>query len=148
MGSIPFAYSTELPGTEALHLNVGLQVSWSLKLTGSGAFDVEFRAERKKDRVCSEIEYQKAFDRLKQLPRTVEHLVVQLGMLVSIIRTVVVLYERLEQGSPSHILEWFSWRMRSIQSLTRSSILERRGLSVFLGSSISLTLRQSYWMTW
>jgi hypothetical protein len=38
-----------------------------------------FRAERKKDQVCSSLEYQKVFQRLDKLPTEVAHLVVQLG---------------------------------------------------------------------
>ncbi len=37
-------------------------------------------AERKKDQVCSPYEYNKVFKRLQELPESVEHLVVQLGM--------------------------------------------------------------------
>jgi hypothetical protein len=36
-------------------------------------------AERKRSQVCSEFEYQKAFERIRYLPPDVKHLVVQLG---------------------------------------------------------------------
>jgi hypothetical protein len=40
---------------------------------------LDCRAERKKDQVCSPMEYKKVFERLDHLPSTVEHLIVQLG---------------------------------------------------------------------
>jgi hypothetical protein len=40
-----------------------------------------FRAERKKNQVCSEMEYTRVFSALQRLPEGVEHLVVQLGEL-------------------------------------------------------------------
>ena len=70
--------------------------------------DARPRAERRKDRICSEIQYQKSFERLRQLPQTVEHLVVQLGMFTSSILAVVTMDERLGQGFLSRILGWFS----------------------------------------
>jgi hypothetical protein len=44
--------------------------------------NARLRAERKKERICSEIEYRKSFERLRRLPRTAEHLIVQLGTLL------------------------------------------------------------------
>ncbi|KAJ8700313.1 hypothetical protein PTI98_003354 [Pleurotus ostreatus] len=49
---------------------------------------LDCRAERKKDQVCSELEYQKVFGRLRQLPRGVEHLIVQLGIPIAYPRMV------------------------------------------------------------
>lgn len=89
MDPVPFTHDTQLPGTATLYLNAGLQVSRLVKLTVSMAIDAGRRGERRKDRICSEIQYQKSFERLKQLPRTVEHLVVQLGTLVLTTLTVV-----------------------------------------------------------
>lgn len=57
--------------------------------------DLELRTERSKDRTCSEAQYQKSFERLRQLPRTVEHLVVQLGTLISDILATVTMNEGL-----------------------------------------------------
>jgi hypothetical protein len=37
------------------------------------------RAERKKDQVCSSVEYDKVFARLRTIPSEVEHLIVQVG---------------------------------------------------------------------
>ena len=87
MGPIPFAYGTQLPGATTVYLDVGLQVSWPTKLTVSVVIDPKFRAERKKSRICSDIEYQKSFHRLRQLPQTVEHVIVQLGTLAFAILT-------------------------------------------------------------
>ena len=66
-----------------------------MKLNISVVADTRRRAERKKDRICSDIQYQKSFERLKQLPRTVEHLVVQLGTLVLNAQAVMTISERL-----------------------------------------------------
>ena len=66
-----------------------------MKLNISVVTDTRRRAERKKDRICSDIQYQKSFERLKQLPRTVEHLVVQLGTLVLNAQAVMTMSERL-----------------------------------------------------
>ncbi|RDB24282.1 hypothetical protein Hypma_008733 [Hypsizygus marmoreus] len=49
---------------------------------------LDCRAERKKDQVCSPLQYQKVFHRLKQLPPNVEHLVVQLGIPIAYPRMV------------------------------------------------------------
>jgi hypothetical protein len=49
---------------------------------------LDCRAERKKNQVCSHQEYQKVFERLKQLPQNVEHLVVQLGIPIAYPRLV------------------------------------------------------------
>jgi len=49
---------------------------------------LDCRAGRRKDRICSEIQYEKTFERLRQLPRTVEHLVVQLGVPIAYPRMV------------------------------------------------------------
>ncbi|KAL0947072.1 hypothetical protein HGRIS_013213 [Hohenbuehelia grisea] len=49
---------------------------------------LDCRAERKKDQVCSQIQYQKVFERLMQLPPNVEHLVVQLGVPIAYPRMV------------------------------------------------------------
>ena len=145
---IPFAYGTQLLGTTTVYLDAGLQVGSLVKLTISAVTDVGFRAERRKDRICSDIQYRKSFERLEQLPRTVEHLIVQLGTLVPSIPVVATMNERLGQGFPSLTLGWFSWRAR----LTPSSILwstsAGRALSAFLGSSTSSTQRLSCWMTW
>lgn len=119
-----------------------------MELTGSGVINVVFRAERKKDRICSDTQYRKTFQRLSQLPRTVEHLIVQLGTPALSISTVLVNYEQLEQGSPLRTLEWFSWRTHLSQSLTPWSTLEGRDLLAFLDLSISSMPRQNCWMIW
>ncbi|KAF7295060.1 C-CAP/cofactor C-like domain-containing protein [Mycena indigotica] len=49
---------------------------------------LDCRAERKKDQVCSPAEYDKVFQRLKQLPTTVEHLCVQIGIPIAYPRLV------------------------------------------------------------
>jgi len=49
---------------------------------------LDCRAERKKDQVCSQMEYQKVFQRLNQLPSRVEHLVVQIGIPIAYPRMV------------------------------------------------------------
>jgi hypothetical protein len=41
--------------------------------------DIRCRAERKKNQVCSEMEYSRVFGALHRIPQGVEHLVVQLG---------------------------------------------------------------------
>uniref|UniRef100_A0A0W0F8X0 PhoD-like phosphatase domain-containing protein n=1 Tax=Moniliophthora roreri TaxID=221103 RepID=A0A0W0F8X0_MONRR len=46
------------------------------------------QAERKKDQVCSQLQYQKVFERIKCLPPSVEHLVVQLGVPIAYPRMV------------------------------------------------------------
>jgi len=95
LGSIPFAYDTQLLGTTTIYLDAGLQVSLLVELTVSVVTDVGFRAERRKDRICSDTQYRKSFERLEQLPRTVEHLIVQLGTLVPSTPAVVTISERL-----------------------------------------------------
>ncbi|KIY65027.1 hypothetical protein CYLTODRAFT_76394 [Cylindrobasidium torrendii FP15055 ss-10] len=49
---------------------------------------LDCRAERKKDRVCSELQYQKVFDRLDAIPAGVEQLVIQLGIPIAYPRMV------------------------------------------------------------
>ncbi|KAI0781344.1 hypothetical protein BD413DRAFT_27799 [Trametes elegans] len=49
---------------------------------------LDCRAERKLDQVCSPQEYKAAFARMQELPRTVEHLVVQLGIPIAYPRMV------------------------------------------------------------
>ncbi|KDQ59418.1 hypothetical protein JAAARDRAFT_77553 [Jaapia argillacea MUCL 33604] len=41
---------------------------------------LDCRAERRKDQVCSQKEYEKVFARLRHIPQHVEHLVIQLGI--------------------------------------------------------------------
>jgi hypothetical protein len=79
--------------------------------------NARLRAERKKERICSEIEYRKSFERLRRLPRTAEHLIVQLGTLLLPAPTVVTISKHLGQGFPSRTPGWFSWRVYSTQSL-------------------------------
>jgi len=100
MGPTPFAHDTQLLGTTTLYLNVGLQVSRLRKLTGCVVIDVRPRAERRKDRICSDFQYQKMFERLRQLPHTVEHLIVQLGTLIWNVLVVVMINQRLWTGVP------------------------------------------------
>ena len=60
-----------------MHHDLGftpVHVRWKLM-----PFERNPRAERRKDQVCSPTEYQKVFERVTQMPSTVEHLVVQLG---------------------------------------------------------------------
>ncbi|KAJ7063156.1 hypothetical protein C8F01DRAFT_1131743 [Mycena amicta] len=49
---------------------------------------LDCRAERKKDQVCSPAEYDKVFQRLRQLPSNVEHLCVQIGIPIAYPRLV------------------------------------------------------------
>ncbi|KAJ6547407.1 hypothetical protein B0H19DRAFT_954671 [Mycena capillaripes] len=49
---------------------------------------LDCRAERKKDQVCSQSEYQKVFERLSKLPSSVEHLCVQIGIPIAYPRLV------------------------------------------------------------
>jgi len=49
---------------------------------------LDCRAERKKNQVCSQAEYQKVFERLSKLPPGVEHLCVQLGIPIAYPRLV------------------------------------------------------------
>ncbi|KAK7014992.1 C-CAP/cofactor C-like domain-containing protein [Favolaschia claudopus] len=49
---------------------------------------LDCRAERKKDQVCSQAQYQKIFERLTQLPPNVEHLCVQIGIPIAYPRLV------------------------------------------------------------
>ncbi|KAJ7470605.1 hypothetical protein FB451DRAFT_1340055 [Mycena latifolia] len=49
---------------------------------------LDCRAERKKEQVCSQAEYQKVFERLSQLPSSVEHLCVQIGIPIAYPRLV------------------------------------------------------------
>lgn len=49
---------------------------------------LDCRAERKRSQVCSEFEYQKAFERIRYLPTDVKHLVVQLGIPIAYPRMV------------------------------------------------------------
>ncbi|KAG1754457.1 hypothetical protein EDB19DRAFT_1892451 [Suillus lakei] len=49
---------------------------------------LDCRAERKRNQVCSEFEYQKAFERIRYLPSDVKHLVVQLGIPIAYPRMV------------------------------------------------------------
>ncbi|KZT28528.1 hypothetical protein NEOLEDRAFT_1154428 [Neolentinus lepideus HHB14362 ss-1] len=49
---------------------------------------LDCRAERRKDQVCSPLEYQKVFERLSHLPRHVEHLIVQVGIPIAYPRMV------------------------------------------------------------
>ncbi|KAJ3991526.1 hypothetical protein F5050DRAFT_1802118 [Lentinula boryana] len=51
---------------------------------------LDCRAERRKDQVCSPMEYEKVFARLHQLPPTVEHLVVQIGIPIAYPRMVAL----------------------------------------------------------
>lgn len=119
-----------------------------MELTGSCIIYTEPRGERRKDRICSEVQYRKTFERLRQLPKTVEHLVVQLGTLVSSILIVVTTGKQLKQEFLSHILEWSSWRAHSTPSLTLWSILAEREALVSLDSSTSSMPRPNSWMTW
>ncbi|KAF8652731.1 hypothetical protein AX16_004230 [Volvariella volvacea WC 439] len=52
-----------------------------------GILLLDCRAERKKEQVCSELEYRKVFDRLKIYPQ-VQHLIVQLGIPIAYPRMV------------------------------------------------------------
>jgi hypothetical protein len=49
---------------------------------------LDCRAERKRSQVCSEFEYQKAFERIRYLPPDVKHLVVQLAIPIAYPRMV------------------------------------------------------------
>ncbi|KAJ7285690.1 hypothetical protein C8J57DRAFT_1285547 [Mycena rebaudengoi] len=49
---------------------------------------LDCRAERKKDQVCSPEQYEKVFQRLSQLPSSVEHLCVQIGIPIAYPRLV------------------------------------------------------------
>ncbi|KAJ7489860.1 hypothetical protein B0H11DRAFT_2156691 [Mycena galericulata] len=49
---------------------------------------LDCRAERKRDQVCSQAEYQKVFERLSKLPSSVEHLCVQIGIPIAYPRLV------------------------------------------------------------
>ncbi|KAI6162521.1 hypothetical protein EDD17DRAFT_1757290 [Pisolithus thermaeus] len=49
---------------------------------------LDCRAERRKDRVCSDAQYRKMYDHIKQLPSSVEHLIVQLGIPIAYPRLV------------------------------------------------------------
>ncbi|KAJ7752003.1 hypothetical protein B0H16DRAFT_1663119 [Mycena metata] len=49
---------------------------------------LDCRAERTKEQVCSQVEYQKVFERLSKLPSTVEHLCVQIGIPIAYPRLV------------------------------------------------------------
>ncbi|KAF8911126.1 hypothetical protein CPB84DRAFT_1672473 [Gymnopilus junonius] len=49
---------------------------------------LDCRAERRKDQVCSQPQYQHVFDRLNNLPAGVEHLIVQLGIPIAYPRMV------------------------------------------------------------
>ncbi|KAJ6455731.1 hypothetical protein C8R45DRAFT_1187359 [Mycena sanguinolenta] len=49
---------------------------------------LDCRAERKKDQVCSQSEYQKVFERLSKLPSNVKHLCVQIGIPIAYPRLV------------------------------------------------------------
>jgi len=49
---------------------------------------LDCRAERKKEQVCSQAEYQKVFERLSKLPPSVEHLCVQIGIPIAYPRLV------------------------------------------------------------
>ncbi|KAI6036071.1 hypothetical protein BKA83DRAFT_104189 [Pisolithus microcarpus] len=49
---------------------------------------LDCRAERKKDRVCSDAQYRKVHDHIKQLPSSVEHLIVQIGIPIAYPRLV------------------------------------------------------------
>ncbi|KAJ3985530.1 hypothetical protein F5890DRAFT_1572885 [Lentinula detonsa] len=51
---------------------------------------LDCRAERRKNQVCSPMEYEKVFARLHQLPPTVEHLVVQIGIPIAYPRMVAL----------------------------------------------------------
>jgi len=66
-----------------------------VELSVSVVTDVGFMAERRKDRICSATQYGKSFERLEQLLRTVEHLIVQLGTLVLSTPAVAIISERL-----------------------------------------------------
>lgn len=46
------------------------------------------RAERRKDQVCSPLEYEKVFQRIRTLPPAVEHLIVLLGIPIAYPRMV------------------------------------------------------------
>lgn len=67
-------------------------------------------AERKRSQVCSEFEYQKAFERIRYLPSDVKHLVVQLGAVFNEI-TASLLFHIDPQASLLRIREWFSWKL-------------------------------------
>ncbi|KAI0329832.1 hypothetical protein GY45DRAFT_827575 [Cubamyces sp. BRFM 1775] len=49
---------------------------------------LDCRAERKLDQVCSPAEYRAVFTRMRELPRTVEHMVIQLGIPIAYPRMV------------------------------------------------------------
>lgn len=147
MDPIPFAFSAQLYGTTTVYLNVRLQVSW-LALAGCVVADFRLRAERRKDQICSKIQYNKSFERLRQLPPTVEHLIIQSGTLTSNTSALVTIDGRLVQGFLSRVLEWFFWRARLARSLTFWSTLLEREPSAFPGSSTSSTPRRNCWMIW
>jgi len=47
-----------------------------------------FRAERKKEQVCSPGQYKRVFDRINNLPKGVEHLIIQTGIPIAYPRMV------------------------------------------------------------
>ncbi|KAF8061567.1 hypothetical protein FPV67DRAFT_1563868 [Lyophyllum atratum] len=49
---------------------------------------LDCRGERRKDQICSSLQYQKVFHRLSQLPQSVEHLIVQVGIPIAYPRMV------------------------------------------------------------
>ena len=105
------------------------------------------RAERKKDQVCSPAQYEKVFQRIRALPPTVEHLVVQLGVLIWKRFNTQDSLSRSIQVSPSPTHAWYSWRRRSNLNLTLLLLLVGMGPWVSRDLSISLIMKLSCWMT-
>lgn len=76
---MPIALVLGLPWATMLHSSPRLQVFCFSCFKQLFELPHKIRAERKKEQVCSPLQYEKVFKRLKQLPETVEHIVVQLG---------------------------------------------------------------------
>ena len=79
MDSLPFALRIVEPWATGINPHVGLQVCFVTLCPHHLLNLCVTRAERKKDKVCSNFEYDKVFQRLHYLPPTTEHLIVQLG---------------------------------------------------------------------
>lgn len=84
--ALPITFVPNAHRPNRLGAYAGLQVRW-LQLGVVCFLNATPRAERKLGQVCSEKEYANVFDRLKNtLPPSVEHLIIQLGDFLPVIR--------------------------------------------------------------
>jgi hypothetical protein len=76
--SIQIAFLPDVSWSEGVYAAFRLPASASSG-PSNAISDVWYRAERRLNQVCGQLEYEKVFDRLDKLPVGVDHLILQLG---------------------------------------------------------------------